>query len=298
MKKGNFDLKKALSAREQQVQKAVEITFGELCRAYLAAHYSGADMQLRKWIDLLGDQSAWTVTTNQIADALHAMVDAGYALATVNRNASQIGSVYKWSKDIRRITPAGFVSPTKSLPRFAEELRRIEISDDEVRRLVDASAAVRDRRFAVLVRLLVDTGARRGEILERRRCDVDVAARTVTCNSTKTGQPRILKFSAETAALFTRVFGKAAPDDMLFESTRAVGAPKTFKKSWKAIVKAIGRPDIRMHDLRHHRAKKLLLSGAGVSVAAQALGHSSLILHRRYGHLDNAGIHQAVEKSW
>jgi integrase len=294
-----IDLRAAVAQRDVKASQASSITFGELCRAYLAAHYSGADMQLRKWLDLLADRNAWEITTAELADALQAMIENGYAPATVNRNASQLGSVYKWAQKARRIAPAGFISPTKALPRFIEAIRRVELSDDEVSRLIASSAAVRDRRFTALVRLLVETGARRGEVLNRRWRDIDLNKKTITCDTTKTGAPRILRFSDETAALMARVWtGSRAPDDMLFGSARAPGKPIDFKKHWASLTASIGRTDLRLHDLRHYRAKKMIASGASLSVAAQALGHSSLVLHRRYGHLETAGIHAAVEKSW
>ena len=93
-----IDLRAAVAQRDVKASQASSITFGELCRAYLAAHYSGADMQLRKWLDLLADRNAWEITTAELADALQAMIENGYAPATVNRNASQLGSVYKWAQ--------------------------------------------------------------------------------------------------------------------------------------------------------------------------------------------------------
>jgi hypothetical protein len=42
------------------------MTFGELARAYLAVHYNGADMQLRKWIDLLDSHDAWEVGVEEL----------------------------------------------------------------------------------------------------------------------------------------------------------------------------------------------------------------------------------------
>lgn len=74
------------------------------------------------------------------------MIEHGYAPATVNRNISQIGSLYKWAAR-RRIVPVGFRSPTLGMVR-----------------------TIKDRRFAVLIRLLVDTGARRGEVTDRATC--------------------------------------------------------------------------------------------------------------------------------
>ena len=85
---------------------------------------------------------------------------------------------------------------------------------------------------------------------------------------------------------------------MLFASTRAPSKPTNYRKSWKQITEAAGVPNLRLHDLRHHRAKQLLAAGVTIGVASQALGHSSLILQRRYGHLESKTTKQALELSW
>lgn len=51
-------------------------------------------MRLRKWIDLLGDRSAWFITQDDLDEPLQALLDSNYSPATVNRNASQLGSVF------------------------------------------------------------------------------------------------------------------------------------------------------------------------------------------------------------
>ena len=292
-----IDLAAAIEAQRDRVRASPDLTFTELCRAYVAAHFDGADMQLRKWIAALGDKSAWEVTAQELAIAGEAMLDVGYSPATVNRNISQLGSVYRWAKR-KMLTPVGFVSPTLSQHRYEEAIRRVQFTDAEAKRLVDASAMVKDRRFMVLVRLLMESGARRSEITNRIWADINLDERTIEVISTKTGVPRMLFFSAETASLMRRVWPTRHPSSMPFESKRAPGATVNFKKNWTTVTQAIGRPDLHMHDLRHHRAKQLLTSGVTAAVAGQALGHSSQILQRRYGHLENATIRQAVETSW
>ena len=100
-------------------------------------------MQLRKWIDLLDSRSAWEVGVEELALAGIAMIDNGYAPGTVNRNFSQLGSVYRWAKQ-QRLTPVGFISPTLSQHRYEELMRHIFISDEEVQRLI--TRMVRKRR--------------------------------------------------------------------------------------------------------------------------------------------------------
>jgi integrase len=157
---------------------------------------------------------------------------------------------------------------------------------------------VKDRRFQVLIRLLAETGARKSEVDERKWKDIDLNACSIEVLNTKTGKPRMLFFSGHTAQLMQRVWSDKSSEKMLFESTRAPGAVVNFKKQWNKLTSAIGRVDLRLHDLRHYRAKLLIESGSTVAVAAQALGHSSLILHRRYGHMESKAVQSAVQTSW
>jgi len=83
-----INLRVALETQQHKIS-AVDMTFGELARAYLAVHYNGADMQLRKWIDLLDSRSAWEVSAEELARAGIAMIDNGYSPSTVNRNLSR-----------------------------------------------------------------------------------------------------------------------------------------------------------------------------------------------------------------
>ena len=291
-----IDLRAALEA-SPITQENHNLTFGELARAYLATHYNGADMQMRKWLDLLGNRSAWNITAEELARAGLAMLENGYSPSTVNRNLSQIGSIYRWAKR-KMLIPVGFISPTLSQHRYPEPIRRVSLSDSEIKRILDGASGFKDRRFAVLVRILIETGARRGEVCERQWSDIDLDSCCIEVLETKTGKPRMLFFSQETAALMRRVWPIREPDALLFGSTRSPGSIVTFKKSWDKLTQAIGRPDLRLHDLRHYRAKLLIESGVTVAVAAQALGHSSLILHRRYGHLESGTISNAVRSSW
>ena len=294
-----IDLKAALASQEQINTVAADLLFKELCRAYSSTHYDGSDLQLRKWIDLFDGRVAWSITSEELDRAGVAMIEHGYSPATVNRNISQIGSLYKWAAR-RRITPVGFRSPTLGMVRYEEQIRRVEISDAEIAKLVEGANAIKDRRFAALVRLLVDTGARRGEVLERTWGQVNMERREILAPDTKIGLPRVLFFSEETKAFMERVWTRQEMENesaMLFESKRVALQPIAFKRHWLWLVASIGRPDLRMHDLRHHRAKQMLDKGAPIAVAAQALGHSSQILARRYGHLETSSMKRVVTQS-
>lgn len=290
-----INLRQAMAQVTENI--ATEMTLKELVDAYCAVQFDGVDLRMRKWVEAFGPESAWAITTRQISLAAEAMLQSGlYKPSTINRDTSTLGTIYKWAVR-RHLAPTGFVSPTLGLSRFEEGIRRVEIKDKEVRALLEGAKAFSDRRFAVFIRLAIETGARRGELRERKWADVDLEARAITVMDTKTDRPRVLFFSEETADLMRRVWPHRQDDQLLFEG-RIRNQPIDYRRQWSELTTAIGRPDLHLHDLRHHRAAELLKAGTTIAVAAQVLGHSSLILQRRYGHLENATLRAATEASW
>jgi len=62
-------------------------------------------------------------------------------------------------------------------------------------------------------------------------------------------------------------------------------APADFNgKVWRRVREAAGLSDMRFHDLRHTTASYLTQGGAGLAQVAEAMGHRTLVMARRYSH--------------
>ena len=225
-----LDLRAAVAMPEHPAE-VKNITFPALCHAYCAVVWDGADMMLRKWVNAFGPTSAWAVTGDMLERCIEAMQAAGYQNSSVNRDISQIGSIYKWAK-AKRMTPKGFRSPTLDIRRLDEAVRVVHLSDAECRKLLAGSFAARDSRFPAFVHLLHDTGARYGELIERRWGDVDLDRRTILCQTTKTGRPRVLFFTGSTADLMRKTWTRREPEALLFEG-RLRGVPINYRAAWR-----------------------------------------------------------------
>jgi len=294
-KKPAIDLAAAvLAANSSDSHK--ELTLSEVVRAYSVSHCDESDLRLRKWLPAFGDQSAWAITSDALEAAALALREHGYAPASVNRDLSSLGSVYKWAKS-KRLTPRGFRSPTLSIRRFEEPIRRVHIDPADLDRLRDASRAYSDPRFGAFVALLIDTGARKSEILERRWAEVDLDRREILAPTTKNGTPRILFFSVETEKLLTRLYPKRPATSMLFEG-QVLGQPVDYRRAWSIVTREAKLNGLHMHDVRHAAAANLLKAGVTLGVAAQVLGHDPAVLARRYGHLETAALRDAQEQAW
>jgi len=292
-----FDL--AQATEQVPGRFVIQLTFAELCDAYESAHPCDSVTRLRKWRQAFGDRGAWAIDRDTFARAAEAMSQAGYSAATVNRDLSIIGSMYRWAHEVRKITPPNFRSPTRDIRRTREPMRVVTLTADEEHRLRSLALATRDRRFGLFVALMLDTGARPGEILDRTWAELDVELQEILLPEevTKTGRARVLHFSESTARLVERLRPAATLRDQRVFIGRKGGVIE-FRKSWRVLVEAIGRPELHVYDMRHVAAARLLNSGVSMSVAAQVLGHSSLILHRRYGHLERGALKRAQEHAW
>jgi integrase len=292
-----FNLAQAMS--ESAAPEPLELTFDELCSAFEAAHPCDTLTRLRKWRAAFGPRSAWSINTEELRHARDAMVASGYSPGSANRDLSQLGTVYIWAIERRKCAPAGFRSPTVDVSRLGETMRVVTFTPAECARLRAASMTFKDRRFSLFVHLMLDTGARPGELLERTWDRFDTVNREVVlrADEVKTARARVLHFTEATARLIERL--RPAPSmrhQLVFVGRK--GAPTDYRKSWRALFEMIGRSDLRAYDMRHVAAAALLAADVPLGKAAQVLGHSSLILHKRYGHLDHATLKTAQQQAW
>jgi len=290
----SFDLASAIQSVADE--PAAQLTLSELVRAYVSVRADGTDLRLKKWIHAFGNRMAWSITSEELELAAQAMREHGYSPATANRDLSALGSVYRWAKE-RRISPRGFKSPTVGVRRQEEPIRRVHLERDDAEDIRAMALSFADRRFGAFVWLLMDTGARKSELLERRWSEVDLERREILAPITKNGTPRVLFFSERTQQLLRRVFPVRNPNQLLFEG-RVPGQSIDFRASWRKLLAALGQHGLRIHDCRHVAAANLLRAGVTLGVAAQVLGHDPAVLSRRYGHLENASLKTAQEAAW
>jgi integrase len=285
---------------ESQVtlERGRDCTLSELVASYGACAMKDAKAQKsRKWetqrlskvVEAFGDISAWDVTPEQVLKLKKGMELVGYKNSTVNRNISSLGSLYIWAKS-EGFSPEGFVSPTVTCPRLTEDIRRVHFTKEQIDNLVKLSASFPDRRFGVYVRLIRETGCRKSEVGERLWSDFNLMDLTITLMDTKTGKPRIVYFSQDTADIIRRIWTHRPPDVMPFSASRGAVGAKDYGGSWDKLTKLAGLEGMHIHDLRHNRASEMLAGGVSSAIVAQALGNSSKVLESRYGHLTHHQI--------
>jgi integrase len=193
-------------------------------------------------------------------------------------------------------------NPCKGIERNPEHKRQRYLTGAELVKLTAALAELQDVDAANAVRLLLLTGARRGEALSARWRDFDLDAGVWTKPGATTKQKTThrVPLSAAACQLLTDMRAQADPEvEWLFPARRSHRAPhrRDVNDAWAALRKTADIPDVRLHDLRHTFASVLASSGLSLPIIGQLLGHTTAQTTHRYAHLFDDPLRAATERA-
>jgi integrase len=234
-------------------------------------------------------------------DRLHRRITANGHPYAANRTLALVSKMFALS--VRWGMRAD--NPCRGIERNYEGKRRRYIAADELPRLTEALAQFKDQQAANIIRVLLLTGARRGEVLAMRWADVDVTTGiwSKPGSTTKQRTDHIVPLSAPARQLLSEIrtqqVGKRhALGEYVFPGRLGDGhrTGDSIKKVWPKLCKAAAISGLRIHDLRHSFASQLASSGASLPLIGALLGHSNPITTHRYAHLFDDPQRAAVER--
>lgn len=149
---------------------------------------------------------------------------------------------------------------------------------------------LRDHNFAdhlePLVLLAMNTGMRKGELLNLRWENVDLVNNVITIKAAnaKSGKARHIPLNKESKQTLVSWQRDTKEQGYLFEGES--NKPITdVKKAWGNLLVEAKIEEFNFHDLRHHFASKLVMKGVDLNTVRELLGHSNLDMTIRYAHL-------------
>jgi len=193
--------------------------------------------------------------------------------STVNRDIAVLKRLFNLAADWGLVDK----NPLRkvALYRIDEKLMHVFTAEEE-RKLIEASAP----HFRPLVVVAINTGMRRGELLQLQWEQVDLGSGTITVKQSKSGRVRHVPLNKTAQEALTGV-----PGPHVGHVFRYRGLPIQDVKT--AFLKAVKRADIprcRFHDLRHTFATCLVLAGVDLATVKELMGHASISTTMRYAH--------------
>lgn len=176
------------------------------------------------------------------------------------------------------------------------------ITRQEAARLIAEVEAHASRpHLACFIRLALNTGCRRGELLNLEWNRVDLERKQLLFearhNKSRRRQTVPLNLDAVAALMKLRKWQVINAPETPWVFGSESGKPiTTFKTAWTSALKRAGIDDFRIHDLRHTFASWLVMQGVDLYVVKELLRHSSITVTERYAHLAPSRTAEAVQR--
>jgi integrase len=225
-----------------------------------------------------------------------------------NRVLALLSAMFTYAiEDLKWLT----TNPVVGIERYHEEKRERFLTMEEMRSFREALDNYHDQNAANVLRLLLLTGSRAGEVLKARWEEFDLDRGVWTKPSHHTKQKKKEHVPLNSAALdllasmrpakvagplFPGANGKARvtvrrPWVQACKAARLVEAITRLGKRRKITVY---KPTVRVHDLRHNFASHLVSNGVSLEVVGKLLGHTQAATTMRYAHIQDDSLRAAT----
>lgn len=200
-------------------------------------------------------------------------------------------------------------NPTQGIKKFPEHKRERYLSEDEIGRLTKVLDAEPNQMSANIIRLILLTGSRKGEVLSARWQDFEGEVWAKPAFLTKQNKISRIPLSPEAVDILQKMKTKivsekklatftdnriVSTEQYLFYNTQTKTHQKDIKRFWLEVCKKAKIKDATIHDLRHTFASILVSNGVGLEVIGKLVGHSNIRTTQRYAHLANSSLKQAT----
>jgi integrase len=286
-------------------------TVAQLCDDYMERHakpnkressWRHDQSNINRYIKpVLGKIRVRDVTTRDVEDLHRSIVQAPTQANRVLTLVSKMFSLairWEWRPN----------NPAKGVAKNREEKRQRFLSPNEIKALSDALESYVEGaprhddacKSVNAIKLIMLTGARKGEVMSARwdQFDLDGGVWTKPSSHTKQKQEHRVPISPPAVTLLQEISKNGQdPSDYVFPArTGNTGHVTELKRAWRAVSEIAGIEDVRIHDLRHTYASILASGGMSLPIIGALLGHTQPQSTARYSHLYDDPLRVATER--
>ena len=271
-----------------------KMSFQDLCKEYLGYGRTNGKRSLER--DKYSIKALMTHFEHLKINQINPMMIETYkrkrleekkSCATVNRELAALKHMFNLARKWKLMRE----NPMHDVKLFKEEKYEMRILEKvEADLLIDA--AVEHLKPIIIVAL--NSGMRKGEILNLSWNDIDFVKYTIHVKHTKSGKDRILPISSLIAEVLK---GQDMSSKWIFPNPqRKDRALKDISSSFKTAYKRCGIEKLRFHDLRHTAATWMVNAGIDLVTIKEILGHSTIQMTMVYCHSSQESKRKAIQE--
>ncbi|OGH96423.1 MAG: hypothetical protein A2039_05335 [Candidatus Melainabacteria bacterium GWA2_34_9] len=263
------------------VKKKCTIKLSEMIQKYLEysktnkASYTHDKTYTGYWLEYFGNKLLSEIKSIDIEGYKSFRLDKKIKPSTVNRELNSLSKMLSIAKQNKFIEN----NPCSDVKKLKVDNYKIRfLTKEEEKCLFEA---IGEHWIKPIVVTALQTGMRKGEILNLTWDCVNFDQKYIDVLQTKSGKPRQIPISKKLKETL-----KAMPElsEYIFVNEKTLGVQQNINHVFPEFVKTAEIKDFRFHDLRHTAATRMVEKGVDLVVVKDILGHADINITMRYAH--------------
>ncbi len=194
--------------------------------------------------------------------------------ASVNRELACLKVIFSLAMKWKIVND----NPVKEIKFFTEQKIEMRILDkEEIDRLIHCACG----HLKSVITLAINTGMRKGEILNLKWNDIDFEKHFIIIKESKSGRSRKIPMNLSAINALRRIERES---EYVFFNPKTKKCFRDIKTAFKSACRRAGIENLRFHDLRHTAATYMVTGGVDLVTVAEILGHADIKMTMRYAH--------------
>lgn len=258
---------------------------------------SNTRYMLQHLVEDLGPERVRDLTPQRLVSWAKLRKEQGAGGYTINMEVSQLGTVIRHTSGFLRVTLPDVVGAARPLLHYGQLItggnkRTRRPSADELARLLPWLDA-RNPIIGDAVRVAIVTGMRRGEIARIQWGDIDEQRRAVLVRKRK--HPRAVEAKDEWVPLLGEAWEIVKRQAQSLDGRIFPVSREALTDAVTAGTKALGIPDLHLHDMRREATSALREMGFDREARKAITGHKSDEAHDIYVAVTLESLHQQYD---
>lgn len=218
------------------------------------------------------------------------LISKGYKPASNNKILTILKHMFSKAVEWEMIEEEILKRIRKVKPLKNENKRLRFLSKEECQNLINSC----DPHLKPIVITALNTGMRKGEILNLKWDNVDLRHGFILLDITKNGERREIPIN-NTLRQSLQAITRRLDISYVFYDHVTGNRYQDVKRSFNTALRKAGIKDFHFHDLRHTFASQLVMAGVDITTVKELLGHKGIKMTLRYAHLAPAHKVKAVD---
>jgi len=181
-------------------------------------------------------------------------------------------------------------NPAAKVKFFKESSGRLRfLEKEEITRLL----SVCNKYLKSIIIVAINTGIRKGKILNLKWRDIDFKREVLFLYDTKNGDKREVPLNEQVKTVLIETSKHPESEYVFCKKDGTLYGD--IKKPFSTALKRVKITDFKFHDLRHTFASQLVMAGVDLNTVRELLGHKSIKMTLRYAHLSPSHKKRAVD---